>query len=74
MTAPQAAGKKKSLQASERDTERVQTLRLAFRGPVQDLDVSRWNFVDESGGTLAMTRRFGRATPGQRGMESVPDN
>ena len=74
MTAPQAAGKKKSLQASERDTERVQTLRLAFRGAVQDLDVSRWNFVDESGVTLAMTRRFGRATPGQRGMESVPDN
>jgi DDE superfamily endonuclease len=74
MTAPQAAGKKKSLHASERDTARVQTLRLAFRGTVQDLDVDRLKFVDEAGVTLAMTRRFGRATPGQRAIESVPNN
>jgi transposase len=74
MTAPEAAGKKKSLHASERDTERVQTLRIAFRETVQDLDVGRLKCVDESEGNLAMTRRFGRATPGQRVVESVPDN
>lgn len=74
MTAPQAAGKKKSLHAAERDTERVQTLRTAFRATVQHLDVHRLKFVDESGVNLAMTRRFGRATPGQRVVDSVPDN
>jgi transposase len=70
----QAAGKKKSLYAAERDTERVQTLRTAFREEVEVLDVQRLKFVDESGATLAMTRRYGRATPGQRVVDSVPDN
>jgi transposase len=32
------------------------------------------NFVDESGVNLAMTRHFGRATPGQRVVDSVPAN
>jgi hypothetical protein len=49
-------------------------LRLAFRETVQDLDVHRLKFVDESGVNLAMTRRFGRATPGQRVADSVSDN
>jgi len=74
MTATQAAGKKKSLYAAERDTERDQTLRTAFREAVHDLDVRRLIFVDESGVNLAMTRRFGRATPGQRVVDSIPDN
>jgi transposase len=30
--------------------------------------------VDESGATLAMIRRYGRATPGQRVVDQVPDN
>jgi transposase len=30
--------------------------------------------VDEAGATLAMTRRYGRATPGHRVVEQVPDN
>lgn len=74
MTAPQAAGKKKSLHAAERDTERVQTLRTACRETVQNLDGHRRKCVDESGANVAMTRRFGRATPGQRVGDSVPDN
>ena len=37
----QAAGKKKSLHTAERDTERVQTLRTAFREAVEVLDVQR---------------------------------
>jgi transposase len=56
----------------ERDTERVQTLRAAFREAVQVFDVRQLKFVDESGGTLAMTRRYGRATSGQRVVDSVP--
>jgi transposase len=74
MTASQAAGKKKALHAAARDTERVQTLRTTFRGTVQDLDVRQLKCVDASGGNLAMTRRFGRATPGQRGVDRVPDH
>jgi hypothetical protein len=74
MTAAATAAKKKSLQAAERDTERVRTWRTAFRETVQALDVSRLQCVDESGATLAMTRRYGRATPGQRVVDSVPDN
>jgi transposase len=31
-------------------------------------------FVDESGVTLAMLRRYGRAAPGQRVVDHVPDN
>ena len=49
-------------------------MRTAFRETVQNLDVHRLKFVDESGVNLAMTRRFGRATPGQRVVDSVPDN
>jgi transposase len=70
----QSAGKKKSLHAAERDTERVQTRRTACREAGEVLDVQRLKCVDESGATLAMTRRYGRATPGPRVVESVPDN
>ena len=74
LTASAAPAQKKSLHASERDTERVQTLRAAFRETVQALDVHRLKFIDESGATLAMSRRYGRATPGQRVVDHVPDN
>ena len=74
MTAPQAARGKKALHAAERDPERVQTWRTACRATLQALDVRRLLFVDASGVNLAMTRRCGQATPGQRVVESVPDN
>jgi hypothetical protein len=48
-------------------------LRLACRETVQGLDVHRLQCVDASGVNLAMTRRFGRATPGQRVVDRVPD-
>ncbi|MDQ3748281.1 MAG: transposase [Acidobacteriota bacterium] len=31
-------------------------------------------FLDEAGSNLAMTRLFGRAAPGERVVESVPQN
>jgi transposase len=74
MTAAAAPTKKKSLHASERETDRVQTLRAAFRETVKDLDVRHLQCVDASGVTLAMTRRYGRAAPGQRVVDHVPDN
>jgi transposase len=49
-------------------------LRVTFRETVTALDAHRLTFVDESGVTLAMTRRYGRATPGQRVVDHVPDN
>lgn len=36
--------------------------------------VERRKFLDESGSNLAMTRLFGRAAPGQRVAEGVPQN
>ena len=36
--------------------------------------VSRLKFIDESGSNLALTRRYGRAAPGQRVSEGVPQN
>jgi transposase len=74
LTAPEAPGKKKSLHASERETERVQTLRTTCRATVHPLNVHRLKCVDASGVTLAMIRRYGRATPGQRVVAHVPDN
>ena len=74
MTAAQGAGKKKSLHAAERDPERVRTLRTAVLDTGQALDVRRLQCVDASGTTLAMMRRYGRAPPGPRVVDSVPVN
>jgi transposase len=74
MTTTPAATKKKALHAAERDPERVRPLRTTCREPGQALDVSRRKVVAESGAPRARTRRDGRATPGQRVVESVPDH
>jgi transposase len=49
-------------------------LRATFRATVAGLDAQRLKFVDESGVTLAMTRPYGRATPGHRVVDHVPNN
>lgn len=36
--------------------------------------VGRLKFLDESGSNIAMTRFYGRGTPGERVVESVPQN
>jgi hypothetical protein len=41
---------------------------------MQPLDQQRFTFVDASGVTLAMTRRFGRAPRGERIIGAVPQN
>jgi hypothetical protein len=35
---------------------------------------ARFRFIDESGLNIAMTRRFGRAWPGERVHDAVPKN
>jgi transposase len=74
---PAAAGltaQKKSLHASERDTERVQQARADYRELIEALDLEHLKFIDESGVNLAMTRIYGRASRGERVVGAVPQN
>ncbi|MCA1616926.1 MAG: IS630 family transposase [Acidobacteria bacterium] len=70
----QLAAQKKSLHHSERDTPRVTGLREDWRGRAAEFIVGRLKFIDESGSNLALTRRYGRAAPGRRVAEGVPQN
>ena len=72
MTTARLAAPKKSLHAAERDTERVQRLRQEFVEAVQPEDVTRFKFVDETSVNFTYTRRYGRATGGQRVDAAVP--
>ncbi len=69
-----SAAQKKSLHASERDTERVLKAREQYRAAANGFDLSRLKFVDEAGVNLALTRLFGRAPSGARVVDSVPQN
>lgn len=59
---------KKSLLAQERD----ETKRKQFRQLVRAFDIRNFIFLDEMGCNLALTRRYGRAAPGERVRDSVP--
>jgi transposase len=74
---PHARGtttQKKSLHASERDTERAQQARVRYWQRIASFDPRRLKFVDESGVNLAMTRLYGRAPRGERVIGAVPQN
>src|SRR4051794_35089091 len=64
--------KKKVLRASQQGDPKVQERRRAFREKMAGIDPQRLVFVDESGATTAMTRRYGRAPRGQRVYGEVP--
>jgi transposase len=64
----------KSLQATQRETPRIQQARVDDRQLIAPLDVRRLQCVDESGVKLAMTRRYGRASRGERVSGSVPQH
>jgi transposase len=68
------AAHKKSLHASERDTERVHQARAAYQADIAALAPQRFKCIDESGLNLAMTRRYGRAPKGERVIGAVPQN
>src|ERR1039458_9607367 len=59
-------GVKKSLHAQEQDTEEGQRRRQAWREQVSQIDRERLVFLDESGVTTQLTRRYGRAPRGER--------
>ena len=62
------AAQKKSLHAQEQDTPENQQRREAVSG----IDPARLVFLDESGVTTEMTRRYGRAPSGERVREATP--
>jgi transposase len=64
--------KKKSLHAEEQDTPEAQQRRQAWRDQVKQIDPKRLVFLDESGVTTEMTRRYGRAPRGERVQEGTP--
>ena len=64
--------KKKVLRAREQGDPKVQAKRRAFQEKLADIDPQRLVFVDESGATTAMTRRYGRAPRGERVVGEVP--
>lgn len=68
------AAQKKSLHASERETERVQARREEYSQEIKGFEVAKLKFLDEAGSDLAMTRLYGRAAKGKRVIDSAPQN
>ena len=66
------AVKKKSPYAQEQDTPENRQRREAWQEQRQRIDPRLWVFVDESGATTEMTRRYGRAPRGERVREATP--
>src|SRR6266513_3346636 len=65
-------GVKKTLHASEQDTEEGQERRQLWWEQIAQIDPRRLVFLDESGVTTEMTRRYGRAERGGRVCEGAP--
>jgi DDE superfamily endonuclease len=65
-------GAKKTLRASERDRVDIQAERAVFCERVRQLDADDLVFIDETGITTAMTRRYARAAHGERAYGSAP--
>ena len=66
--------KKKTLHASEAQTQRVQKLRAQYWTAIGDVKLSDLVFIDETGVNLAMTRRYARAQRGKRAYSKCPYN
>jgi transposase len=66
------AAQKKSLHAAEQDTAAGQIQRSLWREETSQIDPARLIFLDESGVTTEMTRRYGRGPRGERVREGTP--
>lgn len=64
---------KKTMHASEKNTERVQKLRAEFWTTIGEVDLADLVFVDETGVNIAMTRLFARSPKGSRAYGDRPD-
>src|SRR5438874_8175142 len=66
------AAQKKSVHPSQRHTPRVRAMRGAYARALRRVPRGRRVYVDETGATIAMTRPYGRAPPGERVSATVP--
>ena len=66
--------KKKTLHASEAETERGQKLRQEYWTTIGEVKLSALVFIDETGVNLAMTRSYARAKKGLRAYHKCPNN
>jgi transposase len=64
--------KKKTTHAQERDSPRVQSKRRDFDRQMATVEPAHLVFVDETGATTAMDRRYGRAPAGTRVAAATP--
>lgn len=67
-----SAAEKKSLHAVERDTEANRKRREEFLERIREIPPERLIYLDESGVTTSMTRRYGRCVGGRRIHEATP--
>src|ERR1700751_2229237 len=67
-----SAAEKKSLHAVERDTEANRKRREEFLERIRAIPPERLIYLDESGVTTSMTRRYGRCVGGRRIHEATP--
>lgn len=49
-------------------------MRDEYQAEIEPIAVGRFKFIDEAGSNIAMTRLYGRATPGERVVETIPQN
>ncbi|MDW5266698.1 MULTISPECIES: IS630 family transposase [Acidobacteriaceae] len=68
-----SAAEKKSLPAVERDTEENRKRREVFLGRLRSIAPEQLIFLDESGVSTQMTRRYARAPRGVRVHETTPE-
>lgn len=66
--------KKKTLHASEAETERVQNLRREYWTTIGEVSLKDLVFIDETGVNLAMTPHYARAKKGNRAYGKCPYN
>jgi transposase len=70
--ASEAPAQKKTQRAAEQDRPDVATARAEWHAGQGELNPARLVFIDETGASTNMTRRYGRCPRGQRLVSSVP--
>lgn len=60
------------MHATERETERVQQLRVQYWQEIGQVNIENLVFVDETGSNLSMTRRYARSRRGSRAYNHAP--